>query len=234
MAEKTLGVRLNNPGNIEWGANWEGLVPRPQSRYYNKGTPAQQRFCEFKDAASGIRAIVRTLITYADKRVAADGSAIDTIAEVVARWAPPSENATDAYAAHVAKIVGVDPNAKVNVKDYAIMKGLVVGIIAHENAGYAYPDEVVTEGLRRAGMVPAKSAAPVPMNTATMAGSAAPAALGLATLVPLAQPLADAVKSQQDNLASGDWIKVGIGAVLVGCAVLVAWDQYRKHRAGAL
>jgi len=135
-----LGIRLNNPGNLEWGSPWEGLVPRHLSRYNSSSINQQRRFCEFKDAAFGIRAIARTLITYADKRLADDGSAIDTIREVVARWAPSFENNVDAYAKHVAKIVGVGPDDQVNIKDYDVMRKLVKGIIAHENAGYQYPE----------------------------------------------------------------------------------------------
>lgn len=220
-----LGIRNNNPGNIEWGSPWEGLVPRGEATL-----PDGKRFCQFKDAPSGIRAIVRTLITYADKRVAADGSAIDTVWEVIARWAPPSENNTPAYVSQVARVVGVGAHDPINIKDYAVMRALVVGIIAHENAGYAYPDAVIDEGMRRAGMVQPKSL----VNTATVAGAATPAAVGLATLVPLAQPLADAVKAQQDNLTSGEWFKVGVGLLLVACALTVAWAQWKKHQAGAL
>ena len=61
-----------------------------------------------------------------------------------------------------------------------------------------------------------------------------PAAAGIATLAPLAEPLANAIKEQQDNLSSGSWVRIGIGAVLVICAITVAVSQYRKHSAGAL
>lgn len=228
--ELPIGVRLNNPGNIEWGSPWEGLVKREKSRYYASGSKQQQRFCEFIEAAFGIRALALTLITYYDKRLAADGSKIDTVREAISRWAPSFENNVTAYASAVAKQMGVHPDQTINFKDYDTIRGLVVGIIAHENAGYAYPDAVVDEGLRRAGVVKPKS----PVNTATVAGAATPAAVGLATLAPLAQPLADAIKAQQDNLTSGQWIKVGLGVLLVGCALAVAWDQWKKHQAGAL
>lgn len=227
--ELPIGVRLNNPGNIEWGSPWEGLVEREKSRYFTSGTKQQQRFCEFTEPAFGIRALALTLITYYDKRLAADGTKIDTVREAIARWAPSFENNVEAYASAVAKQMGVHPDQVINFKDYDTLRGLVVGIIAHENGGYAYPAAVVDEGLRRAGLVKPRS----PVNTTTVAGAATPAALGLASLAPLAQPLADAVRTQQDNLTSGQWIKVGIGVLLVGCALLVAWDQWKKHKAGA-
>lgn len=229
-----LGVRLSNPGNLEWGSPWEGLVPQAESMYAKTGTAPQKRFAQFTDAAFGIRAIARTLITYYDKRKAADGSKIDSIAEVIARWAPSHENNTSAYAKHVASLMGVNPDAMINVKDYDTMRGLVVGIIAHENAGYAYPDAVIDEGLRRAGLVKKTAAPAVPVNTATVAGAAAPAAVGLTQLAPIIPDIMQSITGQQENLTSGDWTRALVGVVLIGLGGVVAWSQYQKRKAGAV
>lgn len=233
--EQTLGVRLNNPGNLEWGSPWEGLVPREQSRYYKTGTGQQQRFCEFKDAASGIRAIARTLITYFDKRKAQDGSPIDTVAEVVARWAPSFENNTSAYANHVAKLMSVDPDQILDIKSYDVMYGLVTGIIAHENAGYAYPAEVVEEGLRRAGVVKKITQKNnVPLTKETVAAGVAGAGSAAGIIAPIIPDVAKAVTDHKADLASGDWKLLVIGLVGVGLAVWVAYAQYKRRVAGAL
>lgn len=233
--EQTLGVRLNNPGNLEWGSPWEGLVPREQSRYYKSGTPQQQRFCEFADAASGIRAIARTLITYFDKRKARDGSAIDTVAEVVERWAPSFENNTSAYANHVAKLMSVDPDQILDIKSYDVMYGLVTGIIAHENAGYAYPAEVVEEGLRRAGVVKKITQKNnVPLTKETVAAGVAGAGSAAGIIAPIIPDVAKAVTDHKADLASGDWKLLVIGLVGVGLAVWVAYAQYKRRVAGAL
>ena len=233
--EQTLGVRLHNPGNLEWGSPWEGLVPREQSRYYKTGTSQQQRFCEFADAASGIRAIARTLITYFDKRKARDGSAIDTVAEVVERWAPSFENNTSAYANHVAKLMSVDPDQILDIKSYDVMYGLVTGIIAHENAGYAYPAEVVEEGLRRAGVVKKITQKNnVPLTKETVAAGVAGAGSAAGILAPIIPDVAKAVTDHKADLASGDWKLLVIGLVGVGLAVWVAYAQYKRRVAGAL
>lgn len=233
--EQTLGVRLNNPGNLEWGSPWEGLVPREQSRYYKSGTPQQQRFCEFADAASGIRAIARTLITYFDKRKAQDGSPIDTVAEVVERWAPSFENNTSAYANHVAKLMSVDPDQILDIKSYDVMYGLVTGIIAHENAGYAYPAEVVEEGLRRAGVVKKITQKNnVPLTKETVAAGVAGAGSAAGIIAPIIPDVAKAVTDHKADLASGDWKLLVIGLVGVGLAVWVAYAQYKRRVAGAL
>ena len=233
--KQTLGVRLNNPGNLEWGSPWEGLVPREQSRYYKVGTGPQQRFCEFKDAASGIRAIARTLITYFDKRKANDGSRIDTVTEVVDRWAPSFENNTSAYANHVAKLMSVDPDQILDIKSYEVMRGLVVGIIAHENAGYAYPAEVVEEGLRRAGVVKKVTQKNnVPLTKETVAAGVAGVGSAAGIIAPLVPDIAQAVTDHKADLASGDWKLMVIGLVGVGLAVWVAYAQYKRRAAGSL
>ena len=233
--EQTLGVRLNNPGNLEWGSPWEGLVPREQSRYYKTGTSQQQRFCEFADAASGIRAIARTLITYFDKRKARDGSAIDTVAEVVERWAPSFVNNTSAYANHVAKLMSVDPDQILDIKSYEVMHGLVTGIIAHENAGYAYPAEVVEEGLRRAGVVKKITQKNnVPLTKETVAAGVAGAGSAAGIIAPIIPDVAKAVTDHKADLASGDWKLLVIGLIGVGLAVWVAYAQYKRRVAGSL
>ena len=50
------GIRNNNPGNLDKGAPWQGLV----------NNSSEPRFCTFKDPVWGIRALAVTLITYHD------------------------------------------------------------------------------------------------------------------------------------------------------------------------
>src|SRR3546814_16679791 len=103
------GIRLNNPGNIEHGAPWEGLDPRNRD----------PRFCGFVSPEYGIRAIVRVLITYYDKRRARAGSRIDTVREIVERWARAWETNTDAYAKQVVSMIHADPHLILAVKNYS-------------------------------------------------------------------------------------------------------------------
>jgi len=145
------GIRNNNPGNIERdGTRWQGMAARQ----------ADARFVVFSDAVWGIRAIARILITYQDKRRAADGSRIDTVRKFIARWAPPVENNTDAYARTVANALGVgvdDPD--IDVYDYDTMFGLVASIIRYENGmppaslyGSWYSQHELERGLQLAGI----------------------------------------------------------------------------------
>lgn len=139
------GLRNNNPGNIDRvaGVRWQGQADD------QSGDP---RFVVFTDAKWGIRAICRTLITYQDKRQAADGSKIDTVAEIVDRWAPPVENNTGAYAEHVAKLLSVGTDDTIDVYDWATMRGLVLAIIEHENGFQPFDNATIDSGLIAAGL----------------------------------------------------------------------------------
>mgnify|MGYP006150708539 CR=1 FL=1 len=68
------------------------------------------------------------------------------------RWAPSNENDTQAYAAAVAKRLGVRATDPIDIKDPATLRGMVLGIIIHENGGNPYKAEVIDEGIRRALM----------------------------------------------------------------------------------
>jgi hypothetical protein len=149
--EHPRGIRNYNPGNIRHtqGIRWQGAAP----------IQTDNQFTQFINPRWGIRAIARVLITYQDKRRAADGSPIDTVREIIERWAPPSENNTDAYVISVARALGLDPDvASVDVYDFEIMRALVTVIIRHENGagplpgGRWYGDAIISEGLSLAGI----------------------------------------------------------------------------------
>lgn len=143
--KRPRGVRNNNPGNIRHSsANWQGkAVEQPD-----------KAFVTFKEPRHGIRAMAVTLITYFDKRKAADGTAIDTIEDVVKRWAPPNENDTLSYIRAVDRSHPKALDEELDLHDYDDLYPLVVALIAHENAGYKYPKAVVDAGLRLAGVEP--------------------------------------------------------------------------------
>jgi hypothetical protein len=141
------GVRNNNPGNIDFNPRnaWQGQLGIEEG-------VAKPRFARFDQAENGIRALGKLVINYRGK----DGlpgvgeKGIDTVLETISRWAPSSENDTQAYAAAVAKRIGVRPTDPINIKDPATLRGMVLGIIVQENGGNPYPDQVIDEGVRRA------------------------------------------------------------------------------------
>lgn len=149
--ESPRGIRNFNPGNIRHakGVRWQGMA----------GAQSDTNFVQFNGPRWGIRAIARVLITYQDKRLAADGSRIDSVREIIERWAPASENNTDAYALTVARALGIDPDYQgLDVYNFDTMRALVLAIIRHENGlgplpgGQWYGESVVVDGLALAGV----------------------------------------------------------------------------------
>ncbi|WP_151883854.1 structural protein P5 [Pseudomonas putida] len=141
------GVRNNNPGNIDFNPRnaWQGQLGLEVGA-------AKPRFARFDTPENGIRALGKLLINYRGKdgMPGVGGKGIDTVLETISRWAPSNENDTQAYAAAVAKRIGVRPTDPINIKNPATLRGMVLGIIAHENGGNPYPDQVIDEGVRRA------------------------------------------------------------------------------------
>lgn len=88
------GIRNNNPGNIRKGIKWLGRV--------EPGKDAA--FVEFKTMPYGIRALYIDLINK-------HKGGLRTIQGIIYRYAPPSENLTDAYVASVAKQIGIPATA---------------------------------------------------------------------------------------------------------------------------
>ncbi|MGH8350418.1 MAG: structural protein [Pseudomonas sp.] len=149
--ELPRGIRNFNPGNIRHakGVRWQGMAV----------AQSDSEFVQFTAPRWGVRAIARVLITYQDKRLAADGSRIDSVREIIQRWAPPTENNTDAYVMSVARALGLDADFEgVDVYDFEVMRVLVPAIIRHENGagplpgGQWYGDSIIADGLALAGI----------------------------------------------------------------------------------
>lgn len=146
---KTLprGIRNNNPGNIDFNPrnNWQGQLG------YEEGV-AKPRFARFDTAENGIRAMTKLILNYRGK----DGmpgvgqKGIDTVKEVINRWAPPVEDDTGVYYKTVARSVGIAYDAPIDFKSQPTMIRLITAMIEHENGQQPYPREVIAEGVRRA------------------------------------------------------------------------------------
>lgn len=132
MAYKlTRGIRNNNPGNIrKSNTQWQGMAPPEQQ------TDAE--FLRFIAPEWGIRAMVRILQTYR-----AQGRT--TVADIITRWAPPSENDTASYIQAVSKRVGVGANEPL---DYTTqLAPLLEAIIQHENGVQPYSPATIAKGI---------------------------------------------------------------------------------------
>jgi hypothetical protein len=218
------GIRNNNPGNIRVGAKWQGLVAPEEMTPEQK---AEKEFCVFKSAPWGIRAMARTLITYQDKRKAKDGSKIDTVHEVIARWAPPIENNTDAYADHVALKIGVSANDRIDVHSYEVMRPLIEAIILHENGEQPYTSAQIDKGLVLAGVEPAKPKSL--QSSRTIKG--AQVATGGTALTGAAEALQTAASNIEPlipYLETMKWVFIAVTVVGIGITVLARIDDRNK------
>lgn len=221
------GIRNANPGNLEWGDPWQGLVPRKQAK--------DPRFCVFESPAYGIRALARTLITYQDKH------GIRTIREIIHRWAPTVENDTASYVHAVSQTAHIGPTARLDLHDYKTLRPIVEAIIRHENgdgllntANTWYDNATIDEALKLAGVrKPAIEAAKLPVTKETV-GATATGAVGIAQLADVAPQIMDAIDKSESHLSSGSMIRIVVGVLTIGIAVFIAWSQLKKHQAGAL
>lgn len=85
-SKKPLGIRLNNPANIRRSsARWYGLSK----------VQSNPNFCEFIDNICGVRALFVLLRTYCNRYK------LVSVRDVISRYAPSSENDTEAYINYV-------------------------------------------------------------------------------------------------------------------------------------
>ena len=121
------GIRNNNPGNIRENRlvdfDWVGEAP----------DDFDPEFEEFLTPQAGIRAIARILINYEIRH------GINTVRGIITRWAPPSENDTEAYINAVVRQTGISSNQPIAVS--ASLFPLVNAIIQQENGMNPYPAE---------------------------------------------------------------------------------------------
>lgn len=131
------GIRNNNPGNIRWGDEWQGLVPKAQR--------TDKSFCQFTTPEYGIRAMIIILRNYQRKH------GLNTVTGIIKRWAPPNENNTQAYIDSVAKSTGVPADKPVDTTDSRFMMNLLRAIIQHENGSQPYEFATFVKAIDLAG-----------------------------------------------------------------------------------
>lgn len=198
-----LGIRNNNPGNIVRvkGVVWEGQSERQGGR-----------FVRFDNPVYGLRAICRVLIVYADARKARDGSRIDTVREIIERWAPPNENDTDAYVAHGAVALRVGPDDILDIKAPDTMRGLIKFVVRHENGCQPYTAAQIDKAMLLAGIEPPPKSL---QASRTVKGGQVAAATGAAATV------AGALETIAPALPVLDWARDNLATVLIVGGVII-------------
>lgn len=142
------GLRNNNPLNIRVGNHWQGEIP------VSERTDAQARETEFevfRTMADGIRAGYKILHRYQHTY------GLRTVAEIIGRWAPPSENATHTYASTVARAMGIGADTPISLDDPVTACALIRAMATVE-CGTPPGDADIRSGLIKAGLTfPASS-----------------------------------------------------------------------------
>ncbi|WP_258544423.1 hypothetical protein [Alteromonas lipotrueae] len=125
---KPRGIRNNNPLNIRVGNDWQGEV----------SSSSDSEFEQFNTPEMGIRAAAKLLKNYRDKYQ------LKTIAQIVTRWAPDTENKTGAYIASIENQTGLGRDVVLGDADYI---DVIAAMIYHENGEQPYSEQVIYNGF---------------------------------------------------------------------------------------
>ena len=175
--------------------------------------PSQGGFQSFATPEQGVAAISRQLDRYASG--ATTGTPLTTVRQIVSTWAPPNENPTEVLIARASRIVGVDPDAPLDVSNPQVKAKLIEATIANEQGGRV----------------------PVPRDLISrVAASNAPMASGGQMPPPripadswLNQPVSGSgFRTPSDapgNQAAAEWLRQSVLGMLAGGSPLVNPDQ---------
>lgn len=115
-----LGMRNNNPGNIRSSIiPWVGQIG------------SENGFCTFKDISYGLRAMAVDL----SNKISKDG--LDTITEIITKYAPPSENDTAAYISKVSDLTGWDADALITFNSANLANLMKAQIEVEQGSNYS-------------------------------------------------------------------------------------------------
>ena len=128
------GLRNHNPGNLR--------LPPSDTRPGYVGSD-KDGFSVFSTAEYGLDSLARLLVNYG-------AGGLDTIAKITARYAPPKENDTGAYAGFLAKKLETDTDAPVDMKCAENIADLMEGIIFFENGRQPYRRSMILNAAHKA------------------------------------------------------------------------------------
>ena len=126
------GLRNCNPGNIR----------RSKVHYLGEVRPSQDSdFKQFESMAYGYRAMFVLLDSYRRRY------ALNTLRQMLNRYAPPSENFTEGYIRFVSQKTGILPDEELNTRSERDMVPIISAMSEIEN-GVSADRSMVLEGWR--------------------------------------------------------------------------------------
>lgn len=115
---ETRGQRNNNPLNIRLSSDrWQGMSERQTDK----------AFVQFVSVNYGIRAALIIIRSYINKYNC------NTIASIVARWAPPCENNTKRYIQYVSDATAIRPHTTIRWSDRTWICAIVKAMAKYES-----------------------------------------------------------------------------------------------------
>lgn len=127
------GIRNNNPLNIRIGNRWQGEVKHSTDKSFE----------QFISMEWGIRAAFIILRRYIRRY------GRNTIARIVAAWAPSNENNTRAYVLAVSRRSRLDYNLPIRYEDEDVMCAIVSAMIEVE-CGQSVSMDIIKKGYSMA------------------------------------------------------------------------------------
>ncbi|EOV0999180.1 hypothetical protein ACOGYE_003515 [Edwardsiella piscicida] len=134
MVERLLGINYDDP-NKDTPTNPSGKTRADRNfnplNLKTNGNAGKDSggFAKYTDEDSGWDAARRQLSLYYTR------DRLSTVRGLVSKWAPPSENDTEAYIAEISKRMGVGANDKIDLSDPAVLGQLSAYMARHE--GYS-------------------------------------------------------------------------------------------------
>lgn len=120
------GIRNNNPGNLEGDQGFKGFVGLDDKGY-----------AKFDSPDSGLRAMAINL------RNQQDLHGLNTVEDIVTKYAPPNENNTAAYIANVSKSLNVGPQDPLDLHEPQVLATLTKAVIKQEQGAIPVSDKQV-------------------------------------------------------------------------------------------
>jgi hypothetical protein len=130
QAGGALGMKQNNPLNLEYRSDQPGVQPT-----------AGNRFGTYPDMATGIAANVRQLVINQDQH------GIDTVRGQVTQWVNDPKADLTSYIADVSKAIGVGPDDQIDVHNPVVAAAFMRSAQPHESGPGALSGEDISKGV---------------------------------------------------------------------------------------
>jgi len=128
-----IGIRHNNPGNLRpSGDKWRGAIGE------------ERGFLIFDSPLHGLRAMARNIKSQQRKH------GLRTISSMMQKYAPESENDTQAYIEFISKSTGFSAYEQLDLTNNLIVVKLMAPMIRMENGSNPYSSELMNQAVQLA------------------------------------------------------------------------------------